>query len=260
MAVDWNNDFKLDLVTASAVGVRLFIQGEGGVFSDDTPRAAADAAGLAIDASGAWPADIEMDGDLDIVVGVRNALTGRPSKQRRRHVGCASNRLPVSTDVRAFAWGDIDYDGDPDAVFLDGKGALQIALNIQGGQFQAMDASRAATAAFSSAVLALALGDVNADGVLDIVTLEGSGDLTRRSVSRDGWSQNVLGRWTAMPAAATPASARLFIADIDNNGALDLLATASGGTGVWLAGAGGALQPYRADRRCRVVERCRSEC
>ncbi len=48
-----------------------------------------------------------------------------------------------------------------------------------------------------------------------------------------------------MPAAATPASARLFVADIDNNGALDVLATASrAGTGVWLAGAGGALQPY----------------
>lgn len=242
MAVDWNNDFKLDLVTASAAGVRLFIQGEGGAFSDDTPRAAADAAGLAIDASGAWPADIEMDGDLDIVVGVRNAP---PVVLRNNGDGTWARVEPFAgvIDVRAFAWGDIDYDGDPDAVFLDGKGALQIALNIQGGQFQAMDASRAATAALSSAVLALALGDVNADGVLDIVTLEGSGNLTRRSVSRDGWSQNVLGRWTAMPAA-TPASARLFIADIDNNGALDLLATASGGTGVWLAGTGGALEPY----------------
>ena len=144
MAVDWNNDFKLDLVTASAAGVRLFIQGEGGVFADDTPRAAADATGLAIDASGAWPADIEMDGDLDIVVGVRNAS---PVVLRNNGDGTWARVEPFAgvTDVRGFAWGDIDYDGDPDAVFLDGKGALQIALNIQGGQFQAMDASRAAS-------------------------------------------------------------------------------------------------------------------
>ena len=39
LALDWNHDFKLDLVTAGASGVRLFIQAADGVFADDTPRA-----------------------------------------------------------------------------------------------------------------------------------------------------------------------------------------------------------------------------
>jgi hypothetical protein len=171
LALDWNADFKLDLVTAGKGGVRLFVQGDDGAFSDATARASSRDQGAAtLDAAGAWAADIEMDGDLDIVVGVRAAA---PVVLRNNGDGTwqSIHPFPGVAGLRAFAWGDIDHDGDPDAVFVDGKGTMHMSVNIQGGQFQAMDGSRAASAASSSAVLALALGDVNADGVLDIVTL-----------------------------------------------------------------------------------------
>ena len=53
-------------------GVRLFLQQDGGRFEDATAKAAGSAASTR-SALGVWAADIEMDGDLDLIVGVRGA-------------------------------------------------------------------------------------------------------------------------------------------------------------------------------------------
>ncbi len=73
LALDWNHDFRLDLVSAGSNGIRLFIQSADGSFVDETVRASAGSGPAPVDATGAWAADVEMDGDLDIVVGVRAA-------------------------------------------------------------------------------------------------------------------------------------------------------------------------------------------
>ena len=39
LALDWNHDFKMDLVAAGPAGVRLFIQSADGAFTDETSRA-----------------------------------------------------------------------------------------------------------------------------------------------------------------------------------------------------------------------------
>ncbi len=86
VALDWNHDFRMDLVAAGPGGVRLFIQSADGRFTDETARASGPNGPVSLDATGAWAADVEMDGDLDLVLGVRHALPVVPEKQRRRHL------------------------------------------------------------------------------------------------------------------------------------------------------------------------------
>src|SRR5207249_9717142 len=71
LAVDWNNDFRTDLLFAGAGGLRFFQQGDDGQFTDITAKTGLDPATLNADYFGAWAADVEMDGDLDLIVAPR---------------------------------------------------------------------------------------------------------------------------------------------------------------------------------------------
>lgn len=225
-AVDWNHDFRPDLVAAGSGGVRLFLQALDGTFVDGTVRASGLASVSALDATGAWVADIEMDGDLDLVIGERDrepvVLQNNGDGQWQ-----AIRRFGGVRGLLAFGWGDIDDDGDPDAALLDGSGAVHLFVNLQAGQFQIMPTPRGQTA-----VIGLTLGDLNADGRLDVVTLDATGVIRRMSKAGDGWMHDERARWTSLPPAT---SARLFIADLDNNGALDVIASAGAETAIWLA-------------------------
>ena len=234
LALDWNHDFRMDLVAAGAGGVRLFIQSADGTFTDETIRASAKSGRINLNSTGAWAADVEMDGDLDIVVGVRNAP---PVVLRNNGDG---TWLPVQpfadlAGPRAFVWGDFDGDGDPDAALLGERGLVHLFANLQSGQFQRIAGPRGSAAQ----VLAVALGDVNADGVLDLVTLDRAGVIRRASLGTSpdtaGWSQASIATWTELPPGTAPGMARLILADLDNNGALDLVASSPAGTALWLA-------------------------
>ena len=72
---DWNSDYRLDLVLAGAGGVRFLRQKEDGSFEDVTAATGLGPEVLGVDAFGVWAADIELDGDLDFVVGVRAGPT-----------------------------------------------------------------------------------------------------------------------------------------------------------------------------------------
>src|SRR5207248_5743914 len=70
LALDYNYDFKIDLAFAGAGGFKLYRQEANGTFTDVSAKLPASITGGAY--RGAWVADIEMDGDLDIVLGVTN--------------------------------------------------------------------------------------------------------------------------------------------------------------------------------------------
>ena len=86
LAVDWNSDYRMDLVFAGAGGLKVFEQKEDGTFADVTAATKLDPAVLGADAFGVWAADIEMDGDLDLVLGSPAGEGVRTAQQRRRHV------------------------------------------------------------------------------------------------------------------------------------------------------------------------------
>jgi Tfp pilus assembly protein PilF len=236
LAIDWNHDFRMDVVTAGSDGIHLFLQAADETFTDATDAAARSDGPLAADCVNAWAADIEMDGDMDIVAGLRDAT---PLVLRNNGDGTWRKLQPFTgiANARAFAWGDLDRDGDPDVALLDERGDLHLFANRQAGSFARMSGPDGLTS-----VIALALGDVDADGVFDLVTLDAAGSVRRASRAADAWNGEQLAVWPGFPSAVS-GSYRLFLSDVDNNGAPDVVASGAAGSFIRLAGTGSETPP-----------------
>jgi hypothetical protein len=115
-----------------------------------------------------------------------------------------------------------------------------VYANQRTGQFQA----RAVPQELGK-ILALAVADVNSDSVLDLVLLQADGKIQRLSQTPEGdaWRLVELARWANFPSEIAVASARLFLADLDNNGGLDLIASLQTGGRVWLSDVRGEFRP-----------------
>ena len=229
LPLDWNGDYRMDLALVGAGGFRLLAQAEGGGFEEMTPGPVDDTPAGSLAGYGVWAADIEMDGDLDIVHG---PLDEAPWVLRNNADGtfAAARPFPAVAGLRGFGWGDLDVDGDPDAVLLDAAGGVHPLENLQAGRFGPWPAWES-----SQPVAALTLGDLNADGTLDVVTLDAAGEVWRTSWNDGTWDREMVAEWPAVAANGAPGSHRLLPADLDNNGALDLLGSGPWGTRVWLA-------------------------
>ena len=239
LAIDWDYDFRMDLVLAGGGGLRLFRQTDDGTFADVTLEAL-DASVTGMDCFGVWAADIDMDGDLDVVVGPRD-LPNVVLRNSGDGTFLTMRPFPNVTGVRGFVWADLDLDGDPDAGLLDAEGAVHVFRNEQGGSFRPWP-----TPAELGAVAGITVGDLNADGLLDLIALEADGTVQSLSATGDqrAWVLQPVTTWATMPAEAPAGASRLFLADLDNNGGLDLVGSGPTGTQVWLSDEVGELRPH----------------
>ncbi len=168
--------------------------------------------------------DIDGDGDGDLLLGryptgSRGHLLYR-NEGDLRFTDATAGRLPPSAGyVRAAKLGDVDGDGDLDAVLAQYDGA---ALYRNDGQGVFADATTTHMPRGEGAD-ALAVGDVDGDGDLDLV-LSGMGNgfvaLPPRLLRNDG-----SGRFADAPGDVPPgpeATNAVALADLDGDGDLDL--------------------------------------
>ncbi len=226
LSVDWNNDFRLDLVTAGEGGIRLFRRDGDGSPVDVTDQTGLDRSVTDRAYGGVWAADVEMDGDLDLVLGGRHAC--RVLRNNGDGTFDVAQPFAGAAGARAFEWTDLDGDGVPDAALVDNRGRLLVYVNERSGSFEHSYES-------GDEVRAIASGDVDGDGSLDLVALYPDGRIT--AISRKN------GRWEFSELVNTKGyedPARLFLADIDNNGQLDLVVGGRVRGGYWLGDAEGS--------------------
>ena len=254
LGIDFNYDFKTDLVLAGAGGVRFFRQDSPSAFSDVTaatrlPRPVLDAKYL-----GAWAADIEADGDLDVVMGTPS---GSPTVLRNNGDGTFAVIHPFSgvSGLTSFAWADLDGDGNPDASLIDGAGHLHVFTNLRTGQFK----ERPLPADLPE-IKAIATADMNNDGILDLLAVQTDGKIIALSDKDDkSWNGITL---VTVPDAANflKDDVRLRVADLDNNGSLDLILARVSGTNaqngalIWLGDGTGQFEPIHSQTASRVFD------
>jgi cytochrome c-type biogenesis protein CcmH/NrfG len=250
LALDFSYDFKTDFVLAGAGGVRLFRQESPSQFIDVTADAKLPTALVNAEYTGAWSADIEADGDLDVVLGTEGRT---PPVLRNNGDGTFTEIQTFAgiTGLKDFAWADLDADGDPDAALVDSGYSLRVFSNERQGQF----VDRALPAKLARPV-AIDVMDVDNDGVMDLLLLA-DGVITRLSDNDQGagWAQSEVVKSPTAPALPIAGQWRLRVADLDNNGGLDLMAYSSAkavgekgctppcepGAVVWLSDGSGAF-------------------
>jgi hypothetical protein len=177
--------------------------------------------------SGAAFADLDADGDLDLVV-VRNPrhdgeISSRPTTIYEQHEGSwrIASTIESAGRGRAVAVFDIDRDGLPDLVLAaDRFGDGPTRLYRNDGEFRFTDASEVWGLPDDMVTLAVAAVDLNDDGWIDVVV---SGDERVLMGGPDGFTisvQEVL-RWELNGDEDDPAG--IAVGDLDGDGRPDLV-------------------------------------
>jgi hypothetical protein len=207
--IDGDGDLDLGMSWAKIQGLNggqaILRNLGGGAFQNETYDTPAGAANFAF-------ADVDVDGDPDML-----STDAFSSRLRRRFNDGAGVFGPETAwpfaGVDDLGAADLDGDGDPDAAGVS-WGTLSVARNDGGGGF-------AQVAHFDLATFgdALAIGDVDLDGDLDVFT-------NTHNVGCETSLNQGGGTFAApIPAATDWAPKNVALADVDADGTLDAVVT-----------------------------------
>ena len=217
-AADLNYDFRTDLVVAGGGGLQIYRQGDKGTFSPVTAGAKLPAEVRAAPIAGAWAADIDTDGDLDLVVAKHDGPVSVLRNNSDDTFAVLATFAGVSR-ARGFVWADLDGEGTPDATLLDDRGMLHVFINLRGGKFRQQPVPSKVPP-----LAAVASADITGDGILDVLGVSGSGEIVRLSRQMEGSALESASLVRVdPPSGLEPGRARLIVADLDNNAAGDFV-------------------------------------
>ena len=237
---DYDRDGALDVVTPVGGAAPWMLKNLGGL------RFANQVFGQSLRGyvTGGVSGDFDKDGDVDVVLTCVPPTTTNgqdlffENNGRGLLIDTTSTRFPTRNDqTLCVAAGDVDGDGDLDLVFgcgdWHGRAGQQNKLWLNDGKGRFVDRSNLLPRD-SDISNAVALGDVNGDGRLDIVFANGHRTRNRVEQNRvyfnQGGARFVDGTSGALPKRAGVTLA-LALADIDNNRTLDLVFAEAGAFG-----------------------------
>jgi tetratricopeptide (TPR) repeat protein len=246
LAADVDNDGILDLFLANRSGPASLLRGMG----EGTYQPLGDA-GLGIEGvvAARW-LDYDHDGDLDLaVLTTAPDLAGRLQPELARNNGDATFTLQegllagtlAASDAHAQpAMADLDSANDIDLVFPDPAGPAVAYLNLRRGPFRRLEIPGLEGHA---AVLA---ADLDNDGDMDLIGAPRDG-VPLRVAWNDGAEQAGVLRPFRVTAPegleeAIAGALQLLLADLDDDGDLDLLVVGAQGIALLANRRGGALE------------------
>jgi len=237
---DFNGDGFIDLAVVNQTDNTVSIllgNGDGTFRTQQTYPLATGAGGIAV-------GDFNGDGKLDLAVacaggsngGVVSVLLGNGDGTFQ-----AQQTYAVGFFAFAVAVGDFNLDGSPDLVASGSSntgGAVVVLLNNGDGTFTAQQTSPAGMSG-----QAVAVGDFNKDGRLDVAVADFSGN---QAVVLLGNGQGGFGRAQTYPAGTFPSD--IVIGDLNHDGNLDLALTNQGDNtvSVLLGNSDGTFQAQHA--------------
>jgi FG-GAP-like repeat len=247
---DVDGDGDLDAIVANLGPEQLLINSGGGSFVDGSARLPPPPPFLQDITADARLADVDGDGDLDVLLSNENPFNPSPTGGGQNRVlindGNAvftdetSVRLPAATDqTAAMLPGDIDSDGDVDIVVLN-RGQDIVLINDGDGFFTDETTARFPVTPDTSRGGGLA--DLDGDGDLDLVVANSRNEPIALYLNDDGVFQ-------AEDFGATPGvdetNAGLELVDLDQDGDLDVYVPNAGAFTVGHGFGGGPDHYYR---------------
>lgn len=227
--LDYDYDFLNDLALAGNSGFKLYRQQEDSSFVDVTPTLNLPASVLRESYYGTWSRDLDLDGDLDIVLSPQN---GSAVVLRNNGDGSFTNTdwfNNIETPVN-FEWADFDGDTDSDAAFINKEGDVTLVLNERSSNFKV-----AGNLPQSSGAIDIEVADIDNDANFDLLIWNHTGIyqiyFDQKTAS---WKENRLATIPDEIGDLQASPAHLYSVDLDNNGGNDLVISSSQRSGYWL--------------------------